>query len=554
MPEISIESAITKNWTALPKQEKFIELPFDIFEGLYGGAAGGGKSELLILLPLIYNFHEHPKFKGLILRRTFPELEAEVILRSKEWYPSTGGIYNESKHRWDWANGARIQFGHVAREQDVRNYDTAQFNYFAPDEATSLTEFIYSFIAFSRVRSATPDLPSIVRGATNPGNVGHTYFRRRFVDPFREGGRVIQDYDKKGKKLPPRYYIQSLPTDNPILIKNNPNYLAQLSMLPEAERRAKLGDWYIFKGQVFNEFRLEPLNGEPENARHVIEPFVIPDWWPKIVAIDWGYQAWTYICWAALAPNGQIIIYKEYAEKEKKTLEWIEDFINITGHERSQIKEISMCHSSTQQRGEPLTILSQLQVAIRNAKFECKIGLGDKNRLAGKLLIHEFLRWNKSRGIQAFHDEPFSLEKASYIYRNYGDKAYSEYVGMFGENTNDSVLPKMQIFNTCEVLIETIPKCVYNDQSGDATKQTAVEDVKEFDGDDPYDCLRILLRSIKAYQLENVKQLEVLKNANIALNVLQTSGDQTSFYRKMEHLESQKKSAFAVRRRKSFRR
>jgi hypothetical protein len=545
---ILVEDVLVKEWNPTAKQKQFIRIPFDVKEALYGGAAGSGKSELLILLPLIYKFYEHPFFKGLIMRRTFPELEAEIIKRSKEWYPSSGGIYNESKREWNWRSGASIKFGHADREEDVRKYDSAQYNYFGPDEATSFTEFQYSFLAFSRVRSRSADLPSIIRAATNPGNIGHAFFRDRFVEPFREGGRIIKD--KRTGLL--RMFIQATIRDNPHLIAANPEYIQQLESLPEAERRAKLhGDWYTFTGQVFNEFRLEPLADEPDNARHVIYPIDIPDWWPRVVGIDWGHKAMTWIGWGAVAPNGQVIIYREYAEKGKLTTSWIDDFIRLSQGEEKQIETIRICHSANQNRGEPLTIIKQLANACKENDFIATVGLGSKGRINKKLNLHEYLRWTPRQNLVREYSEEFNVDKANTIFRNHGTAAYQMYLEMFADPKPEDNLPKLQIFNTCEAVIKAIPECIY-ESSGTNGKNS--EDVKEFEGDDPYDGICILLDAVKDYTVTHSVELQERKEQQDAIVKLATSGDQTAYYRQMENHERRSSAEYGVRRSRHRRR
>jgi hypothetical protein len=532
---VEVVSAIEKEWTPTKKQQEFISLPFTIFEALYGGSAGSGKSEILIVLPLIYGWYEHPLFKGLILRRTFPELESEIILRSKEWYPSVGGVYNESKRQWTFPSGAIIKFGHADKEQDVRKYDTAQYNYIAWDESTSFTGFQYEYLSMSRARSRTADLPAVVRAATNPGNVGHNYFRTRFVDPNKNGGKILVD-SKTGQK---RIFIQARITDNPHILKANPTYIQQLESLPEAEKRAKLlGDWYTYQGQVFSEWRLEPLSDEPENARHVIEPFDIPSWWPKIVGLDWGFQAYTWIGWAALSPKGRVFLYREYAEKHKKTLEWINDFINLTGQEIQDIRSVRICHSANQQRGEMATIQAQLQSAMNANGFQCGAGLGDRARVQGKLLLHEYLRWRPKADIQKYL-EPFDSQFADSLFRNKGSKAYEEYITAYKPQEPELEIPKLQVFKGCDKLINAIPDCIYDD--------TNPEDVKEFNGDDPYDGIKILLGGVRDYLVKGAAEMEQLKNVQNAIN---GTLDVTSLYRKLEFLESKNRHPISSRRRR----
>lgn len=241
-----------RSWRPTPKQERFIAVPWDIDEAGYGGALMAGKSDVLMLLPLLYNFHENSRFKGLFLRRTFPELEQEIIPRSQEFFPSTGATYNIAKHRWEFPSGAMDIFGHLKDEKDVKKYDTGQFPLIRWDEATSFTGFQYEYLTLRRNRAPVGSgLPSFTRWGSNPGNVGHTYFRKRFIDPCKTGGKIIKD----AKTGATRIFIPATARDNPHALESNPKYFAKLEgITSEAERRAMiLGDWYVFEGQVFEE-------------------------------------------------------------------------------------------------------------------------------------------------------------------------------------------------------------------------------------------------------------------------------------------------------------
>ena len=547
---IQVQSVVEREFNPTKKQSDFIAIPWSIKEALYGGAAGAGKTELIIWLPLIYQFHEHPLYKGIILRRNLKQLETELISRSQEIYPSLGGVFNETKKKWTFPSGAVQYYGGADKEDDIRKFDSDQYNLISYDEATHFTEFQYSYLVMSRLRSRCADLPAISRNGTNPGNVGHAYFKNRFVKPFKDGYRILIDSKTKLKRM----FIPARIQDNPTLLANNPEYIQQLMSLSEAEKKAKLyGDWDTYEGQVFKEFRLEALSDEPDSAKHVIDPFAIPSWWPRFIGIDWGYAAYTVIYWAALAPTGRVFIYREYAVKEKKVIDYLTDLINLTNmEERELLQKVRICHSADQNKGEPSTIYQQLTNALRHAEFKCPVELGEKNRLNGKLLLHEFLRWQPKENPARIYGGEFDKEYADKVFRLYGQTAYVDYVKMFEREKEETNLPKLQIFNSCPLLIETIPACVYEDSPEEGKKK---EDVKEFDGDDPYDCIRILLGGIREYQVTNAKDMEHAQRSQEALNEL-ASGDQTSFYRKMEYLESKKETqanTYTFRRR-GFRR
>lgn len=543
MSEIQVQSVVEREFKPTKKQTEFLQVPWTVKEALYGGAAGSGKTEILVWMPLIYGFHEHPLYKGLTLRRTFPQLETEVIARSREIYPHFGGVYNESKKIWKFPSGAVERFGHADKEQDIRAYDSDQYNLVKFDEATHFSGFQYLYLSMSRVRSRCADLPAIIRSGTNPGNVGHSFFKKRFVSPHKGGGLILIDDVTKLKRI----FIPARITDNEHLLLSNPDYVRQLESLSEAEKRAKLyGDWDTYEGQVFKEFRIEPLEDEPDTAQHVIKPIDIPLWWPRIIGIDWGWNAYTCMYWAAISPEGRVIIYREYAKKEVKTDDWIAELINLTGAEKEYVVDVRICHSADQHRGEPFTVLDRLNKGIKNNGFNCRASLGERNRLNGKLAIHEYLRWTPKESIAKYYTSQFDEKYAQKIFRLYGNEAYLQYINLYVEQPVEDNLPKLLIFNTCPLLIETLPACIYEEQK---ERDKPPEDVAEFDGDDPYDCLRILLSGIKTWILEKAKAYAEIQSTNIAIKALST-GDTTSFYRQMEKLDAKKQEeGYSIRRR-----
>lgn len=513
-----------KIWKPHQRQELFSSLPDTIFEALYGGAAGGGKTEELLMLPLIRGFYKEPRFKGIIFRRTYPELENEVIQRSRSWYPSFGGKFNEDKKRWVFPEGSIIRFGHSEYEDDVRRYDTDEYNYMAFDELTSFTEFQYTYLSKTRCRSSSSRLPAIVRSATNPGNIGHAWVRDYFISiaPY---GTIIID-KKTGLK---RIFIQSFAEDNPYLMTNDPGYVKRLELLPEAEKQAKrFGLWDTFEGQVFSDYREVPnkAKDEPDNACHIIDPFFIPEWWNRFLAIDWGFSAMTIALWGALSPDNRLYIYREYAIKQAKASTWATEIGRLSQAEK--LTDIVLCKSAWQNRGDELT---------QQEQFTKYSGLtarqADNDRIAGKLMVQEYLRWiPKPRIVPT---GKLDLETANKILRNEGLESYKQYLRSFEEEPEETGLPRIQIFPDCKELRRCIPLCIYAHRSNVSNKPA--EDVKEFPGDDPYDTLKYLVLSVDKYwnaqKYENQHRGELAK----VLDRFQRTGDYNYLHRAMEKLE-----------------
>jgi len=520
------------------RQNDFLSIPDSVFEALYGGAAYGGKSFLLTLYPLIRGFYKFRGFKGILLRRNFPDLEREVIRLSHEYYPLTGAKYNQTKHSWHWEEyGTYLDFGHIQHMADVkRQYDTAQYNYCAFDELTHFEEQMYIYMVGSRVRPSSGFNIAIARSGTNPGGVGQSFVYNRFVKPCEEGYKILKD--KHTGLL--RTYIPCLPQDNPYGMSYDPQYLMKLEMLPENEKKAKkYGDWHAFEGSVFPEFRSFRFPGEPENALHVIEPFTVPEWWPRILSIDWGKRAMCHAMWAAISPDNRLYVYRERGWLGKDLPYWASEIRELSRDE--SIIHCIMCGSAWQDRGLE-TIAEQFK------RYSGIIPTSSQNnpgsRIAGLQLIHDFMRWEQKTLLRS-REEFYDLDKANLIFRLHGMEGLARYKSSFLDEPKQDNLPRIQFFNTCQIVIDTIPVVVHDEKNP--------EDIKEFVGDDPIDNLNYLCRAANQYMNGMNTELVHLQKINEAVQKLNQTQDQTSFYMQMEKLEEKNKT-FGVVRRSALRR
>lgn len=527
-------------------QEELLSLPDEIFEALYGGAAYGGKSWILTLLPLFRGFYKYRGFKGIIFRRKFPDLEREIIRLSKEYYPKTGGVYNEQKHSWNWPEfQSYIDFGHVQHDSDIADYDSAQYNYCAFDELTHFSSHPYHYMVGSRIRPGNSFNVAIVRNGSNPGGIGQTFTYNRFVKPNEDGRTLIRD---TGTGLY-RIFIPAKAEDNPHGLEYDPLYVKKLEILKvtsEAEYRAKrYGDWHAFKGSVFTTFRPIKFSGEPDNALHVIKPFQIPEWWPRILSIDWGKRAMCYAMWGAIAPNKKVYIYRERAWYGRDIPYWASEIKEIHNDSNETPVHTILCGSAWQNRGSEL-------IADKFQEYSGLVPTSSENtpgsRVAGLQLVHDMLRWEKTVNVKA-KGEIYLLDKAQEIYRNYGPLALENYKKQFYDEPEEDNLPILQIFDTCKVLIDTIPMCIYDDKK--------IEDIAEFEGDDPIDDLRYFCKAVKRFLLGEIGNLSVVAQRQAIINQLNENQDQTAFYRQMETLEKKQgqnsvMSPVAISRRSRF--
>ena len=302
------------NLSITPKQHQFISATAT--EVLFGGAAGGGKSYGQLVDALIYALR-YAGSKQLILRRTYTELEKSLIRAHLDFYPLSIYTYNASAHVGRFSNGSIIDFGYCATENDVSQYQSAEYDVIRFDELTHFTEYQYVYM-LSRVRGAKP-FPRQVKSSTNPGSVGHAWVKARFIDPAPPNTVITADNGTT------RVFIPSLLDDNTFLMQADPDYKARLMALPEAERKALLyGVWDIFEGQYFPEF---------DSAKHVIDPFPIPPDWRRYIAFDYGLDMLAAY-WIAVDNNVNCYVYKEYCAPNLPISAAAKAIIDTTNGER----------------------------------------------------------------------------------------------------------------------------------------------------------------------------------------------------------------------------
>lgn len=239
-------------WTPSAKQAEF--LTCTDYEVLYGGAAGGGKSDAMLIDALGLNQEwgaaiTHPRYLAGLFRPTYPEL-AEFINRSRQLYPEIvpGAEYYVSDREWKFPSGARIKFGYLKDDDDKYQYKSSEFQYIGFEELTQFpSEDGYRYI-LSRVRGV-PELSKYVRATTNPDGPGHEWVKRRW-DISGDGG-ATRFRVKVGDGYRYRRFIPAKVDDNP---HNDPEYKNTLCLLSEQERRAlRDGRWDVpdIKGAIF---------------------------------------------------------------------------------------------------------------------------------------------------------------------------------------------------------------------------------------------------------------------------------------------------------------
>ena len=142
----------------LPTQQELFDVPDSIFEVFFGGAVGGGKTDAIIAFPIVRRWHENSNFKGLILRPTCPQLEKEIVPRTRDLYAKFGGKYNSTFHRWTFPSGAVLQLGYATTRVMAEDFDGAEYQYVAFDELQQFPREVYSYIPVSYTHLTLPTI------------------------------------------------------------------------------------------------------------------------------------------------------------------------------------------------------------------------------------------------------------------------------------------------------------------------------------------------------------------------------------------------------------
>ena len=391
---------------------------------LYGGAAGGGKSYAMLVDPL--RFAHRGAHRALILRRSMPELR-ELIDKSRELYPKAfpGCKYKEVEKLWNFPSGAKIEFGFLERDADVYRYQGQAYSWIGFDEIThQATEFSWNYLA-SRLRTTDPEIIPYMRCTANPGGVGAHWVKKRYITPSPPNESF------KGEDGLSRKFIPARLDDNPYLAHDG-RYEQMLKALPPTQRRQLLeGDWEVAEGAAFTEF---------DRNIHIIDPFEIPIHWDRIKGIDYGYASESACVWGAIdRDDNTLIIYRELYRKGLLATDLAFMLTEMELNDPMSVPGVldTACWNRTGQTGPT--------VGETLTKAGHKLRRADKNRVAGKIQIHEYLK------------------------------------------VQQSGRPKLQIFNTCPNLIREL-------QSIPLDKSNP-EDVDTHAPDHAYDALRYLIMS-----------------------------------------------------------
>ncbi len=400
---------------------------------LYGGAMGGGKSywlrwcliKFLLLFggPIEKSGYEKRGVRVGMFCEDYPSLKDRQISKIKYEFPSWLGESNESNHEFTlkptYGSGV-ICFRNL---DEPSKYGSAEFATIAIDELTKNKKETFGFL---RTRLRWPGIKDtkFIAG-TNPGGIGHDWVKKLWID------RIFDPNETEADQF---FFVPAKVEDNPHL---DSSYFESLKSLPEDLRKAYVeGDWDLFAGQYFKEFRKEI---------HICPFFNISFEWKKFICGDYGYSAPSAVYWCAINPDGQIFVYRELYEAGLTHRDLAQKIKALTpGNEAIKYcvfdPSIFAKSGATGEAGADAIKREGLNIIA-----------GDNNRIAGWAKFRDYLK---------------------------------PYTGQNGKQ-----IAKLQIFETCPNLIRTLPQMIFD--------KSHPEDLDSQGEDHSVDAIRYGLMSLK---------------------------------------------------------
>lgn len=347
-------------------QERFLNLPDEDMDILYGGAGGGSKSTGLFAYA-VRACVRYPGLQAFWFRRSFPELNQSVLrlVARFDFCRKLGARWDGSKYEMRFPGGSILTFAHAKNVQEAASLSSAEFNLLLIDERTTIPPPVID-ILYTRVRSGVTGVPCLgIRSASNPGYVGHGVVKAGWVEATDYGKNTI--IDAAGR---PRMFIPAKASDNPY-VGNYEQALAGISD-PDLRRRIKDGDWSAMPDAAFPDWNRD---------RIVVPAFAIPEAWPRYGGFDYGWASPSVFVAAAKDNDGRLWVFRELKM--------------IQTPEREQARRVLATQAGCSVIAADPSMWgkagSALPPASQFATEGCALEPADNDRLGGKSRIHTYL-------------------------------------------------------------------------------------------------------------------------------------------------------------------
>ena len=349
-------------------QERFLGLPDENLDVLYGGAGGGGKSASLLALA-IRTCVRYPGIQIFWFRKTFPQLNQSVLrnLARYNYGRALGGQWNGSKYELRFPGASILTFAHAKNMEEAAALSSAEINMLIIDERTTMPPDVVDFL-YTRIRSGVQDVPCLgARSASNPGHVGHGVVKADYVDATDHGAKEITD--GAGRR---RIFIPARATDNPYV----GDYDKTLEGIADPDLRARIkdGDWSAMPDAAFPDWKPD---------RILVPAFEIPETWECRGGMDYGWAAPSVYLAAAKDGDGRVWFYRELTMVQTPEREQARKILKA--NEGLNIASVAADPAMWGKVGSALPPADQM------ATEGLALTKADNDRLGGKARMHTYL-------------------------------------------------------------------------------------------------------------------------------------------------------------------
>lgn len=430
-------------WRPFPRQEVALSQPTDIFETLFGGSRGPGKTTAGMAW-LLYDI-ANPLFRALVIRHNADDL-SDWVDRAQRMYARYGAVFTGQPATIRFPSGATIKTGHLKDDQAYTKYQGHEYQRMLIEELNQIPSEKRYLMLISSCRSTVPELPAQVFATTNPGGQGHAWVKKRFVDAAPPETVYVDPVSNRK-----RIFIPATIDDNPVLTQVDPAYVTFLDSLKETDEQLwkawRLGDWDVFAGQAFREFIYN---------RHVVSELLCDiGTTTNIMAMDWGYNHFGAVYWLQICPENEygvkrIVCYRELYQNGKTPAQWADDILELTE--------------------EPVDYMVLPHDAFAHKDGNRSIAEIFKSRFAYRIAIREGKTLTQGANISRV-------------------AVTHELLSIAPDNK-----PYVQIHQNCAALIRTLPNLIYDEKRPEVIDKGGSHE--DDNNDDPFDAFSLGLLTI----------------------------------------------------------
>jgi hypothetical protein len=419
----------------------------------FGGSRGPGKSHAAFAQVALDDCQRIPGLKALYLRKVsknareqFDDLRRTVLRYVAHRYTRAGLV--------EFPNGSRIVTGHFKDEREVDNYLGMEYDVIVVEEATTLTSTKIQALRDSNRSSKIGWRPRIYL-TTNPGSIGHVWFKQRFVMPWR------------AKEEKWTRFVPATLDDNAFL---DPGYRRKVEENVGWRLRAyRYGDWDVAAGQYFVNWRHDV---------HVVEPFAVPESWKFWAAMDYGYIHPTCFLVGVEDGDGVRYVIGEHWQSRALPPAQVRAIREMVGRIDVELEAGGVRPLGLE---DLYPVVAGVDVFAKKGHTSLLMGKGKQEAQEAAITIAD-----------QYADEGLHLMRAN-VNRILGWGEILKWLGNPMPDVDEEyVQERLYVFSTCVKLIETLPGMIHDPHNAeDVLKVDIGED--GVGGDDAADALRYLI-------------------------------------------------------------